>query len=88
LEVFDDIPTTRIRARVRKYLDYYESDQWQDNSDKPFPVITFVCPNKRVRSHVSYFLASRVDEETGPEVTTVLAEEISSKGLGAVQAVR
>jgi DNA-binding PadR family transcriptional regulator len=81
LEVFEDLPTRLLRTRVGRYLAYFDSDEWQDNTDKPFPAVVLVCPNSRLRSHLSYYLRGKTDEESSLRFFLVTQDEVREKGL-------
>lgn len=89
LEIFNDTLRPNIlRHRVKAYLSYYESDDWQDNTDKPFPEIIFVCPSVRSKNHIYFYLKNKLDD---PELKIYLAvkENVVKNGLvtGVLQKV-
>ncbi len=57
LDTFDEyIPSSVIRHRLRSYLQYASSMEWESNAhNEPLPVILFVCPSERVRKHISFY---------------------------------
>lgn len=82
-DIFDDIPPVAIRKRVKDYLEYYDSDEWQDNTDKPFPEIIFICPNKRIKGHLYYFILKKRWDGTEPEFYLAIREIVKVKGLNS-----
>lgn len=83
LDIFDDIPPVAIRKRVKDYLEYYDSDEWQDNTDKPFPEIIFICPNKRIKGHLYYLILKKRWDGTEPEFYLAIREIVKVKGLNS-----
>ncbi|MDO8513392.1 MAG: replication-relaxation family protein [bacterium] len=81
LEILDDIPPAAHRRRVAQYFKYYASGDWQDNTDKPFPEIIFICPNTRTKGHLFYYIRKKLSGE--PEMSFYLTtkELVDSKGL-------
>lgn len=65
LEVLEDVPARLLRNRVRQYIAYFDSDIWQDNTDKPFPTVLLACPNARLKRHLEHYLKSKVEEDSG-----------------------
>lgn len=82
LEVFsENLRTNILRHRVKAYLTYYESDDWQDNTDKPFPEIILVCPNIKTKNHLYYYISQKLDEDDHPNFYLTTKELIQTNGL-------
>lgn len=81
LEIFDDIPSIFMRKRVKEYLEYYNSDAWQDNTDNPFPEIIIICPSHRIKSHLYHFIQYKLGDDEEPVVYLAVREEVVIKGL-------
>jgi hypothetical protein len=82
LDIFDDnLPPTALRLRVRKYFNYIASDEWQDNTDKPFPEIILVCPTTRLKNHLFYYIQRKLEEEPSLNFYLTTKEDIIKKGL-------
>jgi len=80
LDIFDDIAPLALRRRIKDYLEYYNSDEWQDNTDKPFPEIILICPNNRLKNHLYYFIQSKTNDDE-PYFHLSTWEEIKTKGI-------
>lgn len=81
LEIFNEnLRTNILRHRVKAYLTYFDSDDWQDNTDKPFPEIILVCPTIKLKNHLYYYLKTKLDDS---ELLFYLSvkENIATKGL-------
>ena len=82
LEVFsENLRTNILRHRVKAYLTYYESDDWQDNTDKPFPEIILICPNTNTKNHLYYYISQKLDEDDHLNFYLTTKEMIKTKGL-------
>lgn len=81
LDVFGDIAPLALRKRVKQYLEYYHSDEWQDHSDKPFPEIILICPSNRLKNHLCYFIKSKLQSQEEPSFYLSTWEAIKSKGI-------
>lgn len=83
LELFDDLPPRFLRTRINHYFKYHDSDQWQDNTDKPFPEIIIVCPNERIRSHLKYYIQSKLEEDSDLCFYLTTRDIIKTQGLSS-----
>jgi hypothetical protein len=46
LELIPPVSAKRtVYRRIRNYIAFYESGEWEEHADCPFPNILFVCPN-------------------------------------------
>jgi hypothetical protein len=81
LDMFDDIPPVAMRKRVKEFLSYYESDEWQDNADKEFPEIILICPNPRIKSHLFHFIKNKLREDEEPVFFLAIKDAVGAKGL-------
>ncbi|MFA4996422.1 MAG: replication-relaxation family protein [Patescibacteria group bacterium] len=80
LDIFDDIPPVALRKRVKQYLEYYNSDEWQDNTGKSFPEIILICPNPRIKSHLYHFIKNKLSDDE-PAFYLAVKDVVASKGL-------
>ena len=82
LEVFNDnLRTNILRYRVKTYMSYYESDEWQDYTNKPFPEIILICPSTKLKNHLYYYIREKLDEDDYPNFYLTAKESVLSKGL-------
>lgn len=83
LDLFDDLPPRFLRTRINHYFKYYDSDEWQDNTDKPFPEIIIVCPNERIRSHLGYYIQNKLEEDSDLSFYLTTKKIIKAQGLSS-----
>lgn len=81
LDIFDNIPPAAIRQRVRQYFDYYDSQDWQDHTAKPFPEIILVCPNDRLKHHLFGYIQKRLEDEPSLSIYLTTRDLIKAEGL-------
>lgn len=82
LEIFNDnLRTNILRHRVKAYLTYFDSDDWQDNTDKPFPEIILVCSTIKLKNHLFYYISQKLNEDDHPNIHLAVKEAIQSRGL-------
>jgi len=57
VEVLSHMPLRSIKYRIEQYREYFESNEWQENTDKPFPAIALLIPDtdqtKRIQKIVN-----------------------------------
>jgi hypothetical protein len=81
LEIFNEnLRTNILRQRVKAYLTYYDSDDWQDNTNKPFPEIILVCPTVKLKNHIYFYLKNKLDRKE-PIFYLSVKENIAINGL-------
>jgi hypothetical protein len=81
IDSFMDLPPRVLRARITAYHTYFESDEWHNNTDKPFPKILLICPNERLKKHLTYFIKSRLGELSELRLIVFTKDEIRAQGL-------
>ena len=81
LDIFDDIAPVAMRKRIKQYFQYFDSDEWQDNTGKEFPNIILVCPNNRIKSHLFYYIQNKISDDSEINFYLSTWDMIKSKGL-------
>ncbi|HUD45168.1 MAG TPA: replication-relaxation family protein [Patescibacteria group bacterium] len=81
LDIFEPYkPWKTYKWRVQKYLDYCKSDDWQENTKKPFPELIIVCPTKEIQNWLAKQIKKlRRSEE--PRIYLSTWEEIHKEGI-------
>lgn len=81
LDLLEDIPAAVLRGRVKRYFDYYESNEWQEHTGKPFPEIILICPNERLKKHLYRYIQHQLQDE--PELNFYLSTRdlVAKEGL-------
>ncbi|OGD57300.1 hypothetical protein A2V71_00490 [Candidatus Berkelbacteria bacterium RBG_13_40_8] len=82
LDIFDDVPPILMRRRIKKYFEYFNSDEWQDNANQPFPEVILVCPNQRLKSHLNFFIQNKLSDDSELSFYLTTNEEIETIGMG------
>ncbi len=83
LEIFNDnLRSNILRHRVKQYISYFEDEEWQDNTDKPFPEIILICPNVKTKNHLYFYLKNKLED---PELQFYLAvkDAVEKDGLAS-----
>ncbi len=65
--IFLEVPTVartkNVMAQIERYSEYFFSREWQEHTDKPFPKIVIICPNRNViKSTLSFIKEEFADE--------------------------
>jgi len=62
LEILSDIPIERLRQRIKKYLYFYESNEWEGATSGDFPVVLMICPDLKTLIYVKRYLKRKLVE--------------------------
>ncbi len=81
LDILDDLPSRVLRKRIRQYFYYYSSDEWTDNTDKPFPEILLICPNDKTKWHLFYYIRKKLADEPKVRFYLTTRSLVISRGL-------
>lgn len=57
------LPQDALEARIRRYINYFKKDYWQDNTGHPFPEIIMIVSNNSLKTSLRDFIAERLEEE-------------------------
>ncbi len=83
LEILTDLPTLRLRQRLKKYLNFYQSNEWEAETGKAFPVVLIICPNDRVLSYVKSYLKTQLFklDESGLKICFATVDQAKKSGI-------
>ncbi len=72
LEIFDPQPPRFwMFERVSQYLEYFQSDEWQDNTDTKFPEVILVAPDEKSQRYLKKQVNEQSEDEEIPfRITT------------------
>ena len=74
LEIIDEgIPRFIIRKRIEQFIDYYDSNKWQETTGHPFPVILMLCPNDQIKDFLHKYISQKMEEEIQAEIDFYLS---------------
>lgn len=77
-----DLPMLRLRQRMKKYLNFYQSNEWEGVTGQPFPVIMIICPNDRILVYVKQYLKTKLRSFEDHELIIHLATIDKIKKFG------
>jgi hypothetical protein len=74
LDSFDEyIPPFALRQRVKKYLEYAENSNWNENTDSaPLPTVLIICPTESLKTHISIYAKSLLEKTYEDKVSLFL----------------
>jgi hypothetical protein len=65
LEIIDEgTPRFMIRAKVAQYIEYAQSNKWQEQTRHSFPALLFVCPNQTIKDFMHKHILQALEEES------------------------
>jgi len=68
VDIFDEtLPAYRIRKRLKNYLEFYFSGEWENNVSKTFPVVLFICPTKASLIYAKRYTVKLLEENQNPD---------------------
>ena len=83
LELLPESPSTRIRKRLKQYLAFYESNEWESATSLAFPTILLACASLPDLIETKRFLRHLLVERdaTTLEILTTTQAELKTAGL-------
>ncbi|HEY1074726.1 MAG TPA: replication-relaxation family protein [Patescibacteria group bacterium] len=64
LSVFDTtLPRYRMRNRIKKYFEFYASNEWEDATGEAFPNIYVMCPTKALMIYCKRLTKTLLEEQ-------------------------
>lgn len=69
LEVFTQAPKRVMQKRISEYFEYYDSNEWQTSTNKPFPEVILVCSSPKIKSFVSKVIDTENEDRPGLKFT-------------------
>jgi len=85
LEIFDTtLPRYRLKKRIRNYIDFYFSNEWEDHIPTSFPKILLVFHYKAEMIYTKRYAKSLLADHDFPEellIHTALVEDVKKDGV-------
>lgn len=54
-------PKWVLRKAIKKYISYFESGDWKNNTKEKFPKILLVSPDENTKKHLNFFTKSKLN---------------------------
>ncbi len=86
LELIDaGTPRFAMRSRIKQYVEYAESQQWETATQHPFPKVMLICPDERTQTFLQKFIATTLEESSADELAFFLTTKahIRQHGIAA-----
>ena len=89
LDIFDAMPPRMLlRKRTKQYLEYFEAETWQAQTDKPFPKIIFISPDQKSYNYLQAFIKRCLERAEEPTFYLGLKSTLSVNGLNSTTLTR
>ena len=86
LEIIDEgTPRFMIRKKIEQYIEYYDTNTWQDKTDHPFPTILFLCPNELIKNFLHKYLTQVMEEESHADIDFYLSTKQPVEWVNALE---
>jgi len=82
LEIFADLPRQRLQQRIKKYLSFYQSNEWEGATGRTFPIILIICPNDEVFEYIKRYAKTKLRELDEPSLKVQVTTAIKVKKSG------
>ena len=64
LEIIDEgTPRFVLRKRIEMYIEYYDTGEWTQATQYPFPKVLLLCPDEKVKKFLHRHISRVVEEE-------------------------
>lgn len=75
LDVFTNVPSKVLYARVEAYSEYFFSNQWQKTTNTDFPTIIILCANAAIVRKLNRYIKNELPDE--PDLRFVVSSDRS-----------
>ena len=82
IEVLGDLPAIRLRQRLKKYLSFYENNEWESETGEDFPILLIICPDEKTLIYAKRFLKRKLAEMEDESFVSHLTIADKFKELG------
>lgn len=62
------VPRFVLRNRIKRYIEYFLSDEWRINTSYPFPTILLICEDESLIKYLGKFVETTLESEGDPEI--------------------
>ncbi len=77
IEVLDnDTPRFVLRNRIKNYIEYFLSEQWQINTSYSFPEILIICANDLTNKFLEKFVKNSLINEGSPPINFLIVKKL------------
>jgi hypothetical protein len=83
LELFDErFPKYRLRNRIRKYIDFYYSNGWENNTSLRFPTLLFVFETNERMYYAKRYARSLFEDGKPKGLSILFSTAIDARAHG------
>jgi hypothetical protein len=82
LEIFINCPKELLRMRIKRYISYYESSEWEPETGNPFPTVLIICPDDEIFAYVRRYTKTKIALLDEPDLNIQLTEISKVKEFG------
>jgi hypothetical protein len=88
LEIIDEgTPRFIIRKRIEQFIDYYDSNKWQETVGHVFPAVLILCPNDQIKEFLHKYISQKLEEEIQADIDFYLSLKVNIKWVNALEDV-
>ena len=78
------LPVYKRRSRIKKYLELYFTNGWENNINTPFPILRFISPTKAAMIKTKRSIKKLLEQNQDPEdfhIQLTWADQIKQHGV-------
>lgn len=83
VEIISDQPRERLRQRIKNYLYFFQSNDWEAETERESPTILFICPNDQILEYIRGYTKRKlaIFDELSPIIHLTTVEQIKQTGI-------
>ncbi len=86
LDIVDEgTPRFILRKRIEQFIEYYDSNRWQEETGHPFPSILLLCPNEEMKAYLQKYISQKLEEEIQADIDFYLTITGSNLWVNALE---
>jgi hypothetical protein len=88
LDIIDEgTPRFILRKRIEQFIEYYDSNRWQEKTGNQFPSILLLCPNEDMKTFLQKYIYQKLEEEIQAEISFFLTTPESNLWVNALEEI-
>lgn len=83
LEVLAYLPNEQLRQRIKKYLNFYQGNEWEGETREAFPTALIVCPDDKILKYVRQYTRTKFIQLDEPDLVIhfTTTEQVKAYGI-------
>jgi DNA-binding PadR family transcriptional regulator len=79
IDVIDaNLPRFAVRGKIQRFIEYYQSDKWEEKTNTQFPSIIVISPTDESKKYTKRFINTTFEDQTEISFLITTVEELKS----------